>query len=852
MAKLIYSSREYWQRALELGGFTRIPRWTRKAIASVAEREVEISDALTAALRGFADESGIPVRTALLAAHTKVLAALSGEMEVTTGYVADESGRPLPCRLTADPGSWLSLLRETHRREAELLAHSEFSVEDLEREMGRSQPPFETVFDPAGNARGLEPSAVLSVAVVDRGGSLALRLRFRTEALDDESAERIAGYHLTALALIVADPAAEHGKQGLLSPEELHFQIEGLAGPNRELPDLRFHELFEHRVAIEPEAVAAVCADRSWTYRELNGRANRLGRALLERGLLPEDAVAVATERNLDWMASVLAVFKAGGVYLPIEPHFPADRIARMLSRARCRLVLTEPGSDTTLDQALETTPQVQKLLVADAYGEGHSDADLGVEVASDQAAYIYFTSGSTGEPKGAMCEHAGFLNHLYAKVDDLGISRGQAVAQIAPQCFDISLWQLAAALLVGGRTLVVEQDAILDVHRFVDKIVGGKVSVMQVVPSYLEVLLAYIEQNEVALPDLHCVSVTGEALSKELAVRWFAANPEIRLVNAYGLTETSDDTNHEVMDRAPDGSQVPLGRCINNVHVYVVDQSLSPVPLGAPGEIVFSGVCVGRGYVNDPERTRKAFTADPLREGQRLYRSGDYGRWRPDGKLEFLGRQDAQVKIRGFRIEIGDIENSLLRVPGVRMGAVVATERADGSKRLVAFLSGEERVDVASVRDCLARRLPEYMVPSAFHWRETLPLTTNGKIDKKILRKWAVEFGDETGSLEQPRTPTERKLAAAWSKVLGVTSQTIGRHDNFFDRGGTSLSAVRLVIALGKKVSIKDVARQPVLSELAEVLDGRAERSWGMLEGASEKRLQSVLYGAGRSAPPA
>jgi amino acid adenylation domain-containing protein len=841
MTKLLKSSREYWRHVLEFDGFTAIPRWTRRPSIGIAVHEATVPDELAAALRTFADESGIPIRTAFLAAHAKVLTALSGDAEVTTGYVANANGQALPCRLTAVPCTWRALLREIQRGEAELLSHSEFSVEDLKREMGTSRSAFETVFDPAAMAPELDPSAVLSLSVAAHGDSLALRMRFRTEALDAESANRIAGYHLTALAQMVADPEAEHGRQSLLSAEELHFQIDGLAGPRRELPDLRFHELFEHRVAIEPEAVAAVCGHQSWTYRELNGRANRLGRALLARGLLPEDVVAVVTERNLDWIASVLAVFKAGGVYLPIEPHFPADRIANMLSRARCRIAVTEPGSDTTLDQALETLPQVQKLLLCDAYQERHSDADLRLEVAADQPAYIYFTSGSTGEPKGAMCEHAGFLNHLFAKVDDLGIAKGQAVAQIAPQCFDISLWQLAAALLVGGRTVVVEQDVILDVRKFIDRIVGGKVSVMQIVPSYLEVVLSHLEQNDVALPHLHCVSVTGEALSKELAVRWFAANPEIKLVNAYGLTETSDDTNHEVMDRAPDGSQVPLGRCINNVRVYIVDEHLSPVPLGAKGEIVFSGVCVGRGYVNDAERTRKAFTADPLREGERLYRSGDYGRWRPDGKLEFLGRRDAQVKIRGFRIEIGDIENNLLRVPGVRSGAVVVTDRTDGSKQLVAFLSGEERVDVASVRDSLARALPEYMVPSVFHWREALPLTANGKIDKKMLGKLAAELGDETGGFEPPKTPTERKLAAAWAKVLSVSLETVGRRDHFFDRGGTSLSAVKLVLAVGRSVALKDLARHPVLAELAEVLDRKAMRPFN----AASRYLAGVLDSA-------
>src|SRR5438445_5978868 len=244
--------------------------------------------------------------------------------------------------------------------------------------------------------------------------------------------------------------------------------------------------------------------------------------------------------------------------------------------------------------------------------------------------------------------------------------------------------------------------------------------------------MLWYLSRHPRELPDLRCVSVTGEAVKKELVQRWFATQPAIKLVNAYGLTETSDDTNHEVMDRPPDRERVPLGRPIHNVRVYVVDPHLSPVPLGAPGEIVFSGVCVGRGYINDPEPTRRAFMADPHREGQRLYRSGDYGRWLPEGKLEFLGRRDSQVKISGFRIEIGEIENTLLRVPGVRDGAVVVTERADHSKHLVAFYSGPRPLDANALRDRLGESLPEYMVPSAYHWRASLPLTANGKAARK------------------------------------------------------------------------------------------------------------------------
>ncbi|WP_369190711.1 amino acid adenylation domain-containing protein [Streptomyces sp. R08] len=641
-----------------------------------------------------------------------------------------------------------------------------------------------------------EEDPALQVSVTGR----TLRLRYRTDVLDAEAAARIAGYHLTVLT--------EPDRPVLLSDAELRFQLDELAGPRRELPDRRVHELFEDMVAVCPDAVAAVQGDRQWTYRELNSRANQLSRGLLSRGLTREGVVAVVLERNLDWMAAMLAVFKAGGVYLPVEPHFPADRVARVLQRAGCALVLTERGSDGSLGD-----PSDRTLYVDEVYAEGHSDGDLGITVTPGQLAYIYFTSGSTGEPKGAMCEHAGFLNHVFAKLDDLGIGAGQVVAQTAPQCFDISLWQLVCAPLVGGRTLLVEQDVILDVARFADTVEAGRVNILQVVPSYLEAVLAELERQPRRLPDLRCVSVTGEAVKKELVDRWFTARPGVRLVNAYGLTETSDDTNHEVMDRAPDGDRVPLGQPVSNVRVYVVDEDLVPVPLGAPGEIVFSGVCVGRGYVNDPERTRAAFTDDPYRPGERLYRSGDHGRWRPDGKLEFLGRRDSQVKIRGFRVEIGEIENALLRVDGVRDGAVVVVR----GTQLVAFCTGPRPVAAGAVRERLAQSLPAYMVPSVVHWRASLPLTANGKTDRRTLTALA---GDLDAVGDGPDTPAERRLAAAWAVVLGIPADRIGRQDHFFDRGGTSLAAVKLAVALDRAISLKDVTRHPVLADLAGLLD--------------------------------
>jgi amino acid adenylation domain-containing protein len=829
------AGREFWRGVLVAGGSTVIPRWTSEPRPGIGEYSVVVPEAGQGALR----EPGVSRGAVLLAAHAAVLAALSGEQDVVTGYVTD--GGPLPCRLTTEPGPWRGLVREAARAEGELLAHADVPVEALRRELGVAGPSFETEFDPTGADGDLAGGTVLRVTISDHDHGIALRLRYRTDVVDDEAAARIAGYHVAALALMAADPDAEHRHQNLLSAEELAFQLAGLAGPDRKLPDLRVHELFEQRVEEQPDAVAAVHGDRRWTYRELNARANRLGRALMARNLPREAVVTVVMERNLDWMASVLAIWKAGLTYLPLEPHFPPGRMATAISRAESALVLTERGSTTTLDQAVDTLPAVRRLFVDEVYAEGHADGNLGVAVDPDQLAYVLFTSGSTGEPKGAMCEHAGMLNHIQAKLADLGVGEGEVIPQTGPQCFDISVWQLVGALLVGGSTLFVEQEVILDVERFVDTIVEGRAGVVQVVPSYLEVVVSYLEQHPRELPDLHCVCPTGDFLKKEIVQRWFAIQPGIPLVNTYGLTETSDDAVHEIMHRTPDEDQVPLGRPIQNTTVYVVDEHLVPVPLGAPGLIVFSGVCVGRGYVNDPERTRLMFGADPHREGERICRTGDYGRWRPDGKLDFLGRRDNQVKIRGFRIEIGEVENGLLRVPGVRDGAAVVAEGADGTKRLVAFYSAPQPIEADVLRDRVAESVPEYMVPSAFHRRDSLPLTPNGKIDRSTLTALAGELDVVEEAYEAPSTPTEQRLAGAWGTVLGIPEDQIGRRDHFFDRGGTSLSAVKLAITLKRVVSLTDITRNPVLADLARMVDGKSERRSGLLQSLSESQDAEV-----------
>ncbi|WP_367042236.1 amino acid adenylation domain-containing protein [Streptomyces sp. Je 1-332] len=834
--------------------FTRIPRWTWPTAREEGTglHRTPLPDELLRDLDRTAAELGATRRELLLAAHARVLASVSAERGLLIGHVA-EAGRPAtPLRLAVDDSSWAELvthaagaLSDTHTAEATPEAVIDLSGLEAGAAMSKAAG------DPAGadvsKAVSKTPGEVLRVSFTqDSGGGLVLGVAYDRAELNEEYAHRLAGYHLAALQHLVAGPAQLHHRQKLLSAPEVETQLHGLAGPRVELGERTFVDLFEERVRSAPDAVAAVHASARLTYRELDERANRVAHALLTAGAGTEDVVAVAMDRTLDWIAAALGVLKAGGVYLPVRPDFPADRVAAQLERSACGFALTEPGSAGLMRDAAAAVPAPPVLLsVPEIQASGVSTGAPGVSVAPGQAAYIYFTSGSTGAPKGALCEHVGMLNHLYMKIDDMEIAEGpgEVVTQTASQCFDISLWQFAAPLLTGGSVRIVDTALLLDVSGFLDEIVEGAVTVAQIVPSYLEVLLTHLEQHPRPLGALHTLSVTGEALKYDLVQRWFAAFPDIKLVNAYGATEVSDDTMHEVLDGVPERDFVTVGRSLRNVNTYILDENLGLAPLGSPGEIAFSGVAVGRGYINDEERTRQAFVPDPFRDDTRMYRTGDFGRWLPEGRIEYLGRRDEQVKIRGFRIEIGEIENKLLTLEGIREAAVVIDGGPGELRNLVAFFASNEELPAERARDFLAGLLPDYMVPTYFHQLERLPLTENGKVDKKALIRLAGTLGHGGATYAAPNTPGERRLAMLWAEVLGAPLERIGRADNFFELGGTSLAAVRLLVNMDRALSLKDLVAHPVLSDLAAVLaerenaGGAAAGTTGLLQSLSGVR---------------
>lgn len=628
------------------------------------------------------------------------------------------------------------------------------------------------------------------------------------------------GCLLSALNRLTSTPGTDHRLGGLLTAEQAETLVEASAGPVKPLPNRRFHEFFEERVRRHADTVAAVQGDRSWTYDDLNQNANKIAWYLVECGLGPEEVVAVVTERTLEWLAAVVGIFKAGCCYLPIEPHFPAERISMVLRRSECRWALTE-RSAPHLAETLASR-DVTSAVLDDVLAAPGRTGNPGVPVAADQLAYIYFTSGSTGEPKGVMCEQAGFLNHLLAKIEDLGIEEGDVIAQTAPAGFDISLWQLVAALMVGGRTHIIEQEVILDADRFVAFLREAAVRVVQLVPSYLDVVCSVLADQSAELPRLRTVAVTGEALKMDLVQRWFARMPAIPLVNCYGSTEASDDTNHGVLRSVPDRHSVPLGPPTRNVRVYVMDELLQLVPPGAPGEITFAGVCVGRGYVNEPERTAAVFGQDPYRPQDRLYRSGDFGRRLPSGEFEYLGRTDSLVKVNGFRIETFEIENRMVQVGGVRDGAIVIAGPVY-DPQIVGYYSGPAAPPPETVAQALTAVLPEYMVPRRLYRLERLPLSANGKIDRKALTKAAgakaAEATDVHG-FRPPATNTERRVARLWSQLLQAPLEQIGRDSLFTELGGTSLSTIRLAIALDRLVTIGELRDTPTVAKVAALVD--------------------------------
>jgi amino acid adenylation domain-containing protein len=687
------------------------------------------------------------------------------------------------------------------------------------------------------------------IAMVGEG--VSFRLTYERSRFADEAMERV----LRQLT-VVLDGMVEHAEEAisrlpLMSEGERAEVLERSCGEAKEYEDKErcVHELVAREASRHPERMAVVCEGEGISYGELNRRANQLGRYLRRKGVGPEVLVGIAMERSVEMVVGILGILKAGGAYVPLDVEYPKERLRYMLEDSGVGVLVSESAVLQKLPETLAGVEVVrmdeeeEQKKIAEESGE-----DFASGVGCENLAYMIYTSGSTGKPKGAMNEHRGLTNRLLWMQERFGLGEEDVVLQKTPISFDVSVWELLWAVMVGGRLVMARPGGHRDGRYLAEVIEREKVTTLHFVPSMLQ---AFLQEEGLAEK---CVSVkrvisSGEALGWELQERFYermgagAGDGGVKLYNLYGPTEAAIDVTcwecEPGLGAGEGGGVVPIGRAIANVQMYVLDEKQEVVPEGVSGELYIGGVQVGRGYWKREELTGERFVRNPYGEGK-LYRTGDVGRYVGNGAIEYQGRRDEQVKVRGYRIELGEIEAVLQEHAGVKEAAVEVrevrgagegTETGQGSgieagagtpeKRLVGYVVLAGGVKTSELRRYLKERLPEYMVPGVWVEMERLPVTANGKLDRKGLPEPGGERPELESGYEEPRTETEKKLAEIWAQVLGV--EKVGVHDNFFDLGGHSMLATQIISRTRKILQIELPLRRffevPTIAEQASAI---------------------------------
>ncbi|MGA9705478.1 non-ribosomal peptide synthetase, partial [Pseudomonas sp.] len=629
-------------------------------------------------------------------------------------------------------------------------------------------------------------------------------------ALAHTDAQRVCGYMQVALAGLVEAleqaPQQALNRLPILGDEERHTLLVTFNATAVDYNlDQTLHGMFEAQVERTPDAVAVIADDRQLTYQALNAQANRLAHHLRELGVQPDARVGICLERGLDMLVGLFAILKAGGSYVPLDPTYPQERITYMLQDSAPVVVLAHAATRELLGEVA--------LIDLDHSTWQHQPA-TNLQVAglsARHAAYLIYTSGSTGQPKGVINEHAGVVNRLLWMQDAYGLTADDAVLQKTPFSFDVSVWEFFWPLFTGARLVMARPGGHKDPAYLCEVIQAQQITTLHFVPSMLDVFLAHGDVSQAA--GLLRVMCSGEALPGSLVRRFKQQLPGIGLYNLYGPTEAAVDVTAWNCARPEVPDNTPIGKPIANTRMYLLDAQLQPVPLGVVGELFIGGVQVARGYLNRPELTAERFLQDPFYDG-RMYRTGDIGRYLPDGTLEYLGRNDDQVKIRGLRIELGEIQARLLEHAQVSEGAVVARE-----DRLIAYYTGEHTA-IEHLRAHLLQHLPEFMVPALFVHLDALPLSPNGKLDRKALPTPGLD-ALVVREYEAPEGDTEILLARLWAELLGV--ERVGRQDNFFELGGHSLLAVSLIGRLrqeGMEADVRALFEQPTLAGYAAMTE--------------------------------
>lgn len=663
-------------------------------------------------------------------------------------------------------------------------------------------------------------------------------LEYSTDLFKRETAQALADRLMRLLEAAESDPDEQIGNLDILAPEEHSSMVTDWQSVSEKIPHACLPEQFEKQAALRPDAIAVVYENQELSYAELNERANRLARMMISEGVGPEQFVALALPRSLEMAVGLLAVLKAGAAYLPLDPDYPADRIAFMLKDAQPAFIMT----NTKAANHIPPVENVPKIVLDDpelaeklnTYPAGNpKNKDRTQPLSPLNTAYVIYTSGSTGVPKGVMIPHQNVTRLFAATEHWFRFSSDDIWTMFHSYAFDFSVWEIWGPLLHGGRLVIVPHHVSRSPEAFLRLLVKEGVTVLNQTPSaFYQFMQAEREQPDLGQAlSLRYVIFGGEALELSRLEDWYNRHPENRpqLINMYGITETTVHVSYIELDRSMAALRVNslIGCGIPDLGVYVLDERLQPVPPGVAGELYVSGAGLARGYLGRPGLTSERFIADPFGPpGTRMYRTGDVARLRADGSLDYVGRADHQVKIRGFRIELGEIEAALVQHPQLEDAAVIVREDQPGDKRLAAYvIPSEETFDTAELRRYAAERLPDYMVPAAFVTMKELPLTPNGKLDRKALP--APDFAAAVTG-RGPRTPQEEILCDLFMEVLHLPR--VGIDDRFFDLGGHSLLAVQLMSrireALGVELSIGNLFEAPTVAGLAERLEMGSSQS--------------------------
>ncbi|NGZ77570.1 non-ribosomal peptide synthetase [Saccharibacillus alkalitolerans] len=814
----------------------------------------EIGEELRTELKKLADRTGTTLFMVMLAAYGALLGRYAGQEDLIVGVpVANRSREELhgvigmfvntlPLRMYPDKKkTFAEYLQDVKSELLGAFDHQEYELGELVNELnvprsaGRS-PLFDTMFVMqntgalAPELDGADAAAEryapkiakydLMADVTEHGSGIRLDFQYCTDLFGESTIGKMADHYIRLLQSAAENEQVALHELPMLGRTE---QASLICGLNDTVSDyersLTIQEAFERRVLERPHHTAVAFEETSLTYAELNERANRLAHTLVEKGVGADKLVGLMLDRSPEMIVGLLGILKAGGAYVPIDPEYPEDRILYMLENSGSDLLLTQRhlagrsafgGSVLCLDEADAYSPRTENLPLRS------NASDL---------LYVIYTSGTTGRPKGVMIEHRNMINLLHYEYTRTNIDYAGRVLQFTTISFDVCSQEIWSTLLAGGTLCMIRSETRREVGRLLELIERRQISVLFMPVSFLKFILSEKEYEERFPTCIRHIVTAGEQLVVPEKFREHLRRNGIFLHNHYGPSETHVATAHTIDPAGFIPELPPIGKPITNTRIYILNDALQLQPQGAAGELYIAGDCVGRGYYNQPELTNERYSADPFETGGRMYKTGDLARWNAAGELEFLGRLDHQVKIRGFRIELGEIETALLEHESVKETIVVAKEDASGGKYLCAYTASPVPAARQELRRHLADRLPDYMIPSYFVHLDVMPLTPNGKIDRRALpepQPGEMESGTEYAA---PQSETECRIAEVWRNVLGT--ERIGLHDNFFELGGHSLKAAVMVARLQEQfeLSINNVFEHQTLAELAAVVKPASNR---------------------------